>query len=214
MTRFPVLFIPSGAVRCGATLVFFGAERVAAEAFSLAKHPIRCYSVQYMPTIASPVPWHDVEQLIRAGIGVRETARRMGLSEERVKRQCSRKGWLAAAQAPAKALSAAQNALAETTRAVCPQVPTAAEVLAGIGGKTRAALANGLLRASEHVETLEGREVLREAQNVASIVKSASAVHGWQDQDGRSSGPVLVNIDLRGQELPEKPVITVDAPDR
>jgi len=151
---------------------------------------------------AAPINWPEVEQLIRAGVGVRETARQLGLSEERVKRQATRKGWAAAAPSARLArINEQRQALANEAAAIVPGVPTAAEVLAGMGQKTRAALASGILRGSERVATLEPDEIVERAQGLHSLVKSAALVHGWAD-GASHSGPVLVNLDLRGLELP------------
>lgn len=159
---------------------------------------------------ALPIDWPEVKTLALA-IGVREAARRMGLSEEVVKKRCTREGWLQDRHAPAKAMQAAIAAKAEVVRVASPQVPTAAEVLASMGQKTRAALAAGILRGSERVARLDPDEIIERAQGVHSLAKSASLVHGWQDGQ-HHGGQVLVNLDLRGLELPAQTEKACSAP--
>jgi transposase-like protein len=131
--------------------------------------------------------------MVKAGIGVRETARRLGIDEERIKRQVSRKGW--AAMSPPARLASAQSALATVRAEVVPNVPTAADMLAEVNSensrRSRAASLRYSARTLEHAADLDPEIALASAANVASVVKVASVAGGWSDQ---SSGGVSVNI--------------------
>lgn len=152
-----------------------------------------------MSVIASPVPWSEVEQLIRAGIGARETARRLGLSEERVKRMCSRKGWLAPAQEPQRKLDAAKATLVQVTKEVCPHVPTASELLSEMNAKTKAAYSVAALKVAEKAALTDGDELLDRADSHQKWAGIASKVHGWDTQD-RGGHQTVVNIGFLGPQ--------------
>ena len=123
--------------------------------------------------------------MVKAGIGVRETARRLGLDEERIKRQVSRKGWLP--MSPAVKLQQAEQALSVVREELCPQVPTAADMLAEANAdnsrRSRAAALRYSARTLEHAADLDPETALASASDVSSVVKVASVAGGWSDSD-------------------------------
>ena len=123
--------------------------------------------------------------MVKAGIGVRETARRLGIDEERIKRQVSRKGW--AAMSPPARLASAESALATVRAEVVPNVPTAADMLAEVNAdnsrRSRAAALRYSARTLEHAADLDPETALASASDVSSVVKVASVAGGWGDQD-------------------------------
>jgi hypothetical protein len=146
-----------------------------------------------MPTPASAVPWSDVETMVKAGIGVRETARRLGLDEERIKRQVSRKGW--APMSPAVKLQQAEQALSVVREELCPQVPTAADMLAQAnaenGARSRSAALRYSARNLEHLADLPAEEGVLLAPQAASLVKVAATAGDWASSQ---RGNVRINI--------------------
>jgi hypothetical protein len=154
------------------------------------------------------VDWNEVRTLALA-IGVREAARRMNITEGAVMQRSKREGWFRERHEASAALASIGDTRKQliatatgTSVSAVSNTPTAAEILSAMGKNTKAALATGLQRAAEHVADLPGEDILDRAQDVGSLVKSASLVHGWADHDARRDGPMLVNVDLRGLVLP------------
>lgn len=126
---------------------------------------------------ALDVNWGEV-RMLAVQIGVREAARRLDLSEEAVKKRCTREGWLAGLPRNVP--------LPPTMVRSVPNVPSASQImvqeLVQNGQKSRLALSRGLRKAAEHVEHMDGQEILIDAQNIKSTAQSLSLVHGWQNQ--------------------------------
>jgi hypothetical protein len=152
-----------------------------------------------------PVNWEAVRALALV-VGVRESARRMGISEEAVKRRCTREGWLSTPEAKAA------NKLAISQRSgitAAPQMSPAALIqaeIAALGSKTRLSLARGIAKAGEHVETMDGQEIVMDAQNVKAVAQTADLIHGWKD----SSPQVKIRLDLLGS-MTTDPTIEMEA---
>ncbi len=143
--------------------------------------------------VAVPISWEAVKTLA-AVVGVREAARRMGLSEDRVRQRSSREGWMSApgARENAKAALAARTTEKSVTT-LSPAALVHAE-LANLGAKSRVSLARGVAKAAEHVETLSGSDILAESGNVKAIAQTADLVHGWKD----ASPQVKIRLDVLG----------------
>lgn len=163
-----------------------------------------------MPAPASAVPWTDVETMIKAGIGVRETARRLGLSEERVKRMATRRGW--APQSPAAKLDAAQAALQVVRNEVCPHVPTAADALAKVLREaeetTKLGLARGIARASQLVEQQDPATTYETADKLKALTGSAATVFRWSDTV-QQSVRLSIYTGSADVQIEESPVVDV-----
>ena len=139
------------------------------------------------------IPWSDVETMVKAGIGVRETARRLGLDEERIKRQVSRKGWNA--MSPQSRLESAESALATVRAEIVPNVPRAADLLAEAnaenGARSRSAALRYSARGLEHLADLSPDEGILLAAQAASLTKVAATAGEWATA---SRGNVRINI--------------------
>lgn len=153
---------------------------------------------------AVPISWEAVKTLA-AVVGVREAARRMGLSEEQVKKRCTREGWLRTPEARL----ANQMAIAGRsgrTAALVPTVSPSAAIhaeLTALGSKTRLSLARGVSKAANHVETLSGSDILDKSQEIKAVAQTADLVHGWKD----AAPQVKIRLDVLGAST--EPVIDV-----
>ncbi len=128
--------------------------------------------------VALDVDWSSVRTLAVA-VGVREAARRLGLSEEAVMKRCSREGWLAEPEMRAAAARSVQERSSALSACVRSPAQELAKELLALGSKSRIGFARGLAKAASHVETLEGPEMLEKAQEVKATIQSAALVHGW-----------------------------------
>ena len=130
------------------------------------------------------VPWSDVETMVKAGVGVRETARRLGLDEERIKRQV-----------PQSRLESAESALAAVRAEIVPNVPRAADLLAEAnaenGARSRSAALRYSARGLEHLADLSPDEGVLLAAQAASLTKVAATAGEWATA---SRGSVRINI--------------------
>jgi hypothetical protein len=135
-------------------------------------------------------------------VGVRESARRMGISEEAVKKRCTREGWLADPVAREIARKSVQERARMTP--VASMVPKMSPSHAlnleikGLGEKTRLGIARGIAKAAQTVEEMPGAKILEQAQNVKAVAQTASIVHGWDKQ-----GPgfrIKLDVLQNGQE--------------
>lgn len=150
-----------------------------------------CYSGSLMeqkPTPAAPVNWEAVRMLALT-VGVRESARRCGLSEEAVKKRCTREGWLVDPIARESARASVQlrsqlNRPAPASGLVPILSPSAAlsAELAALSGESRVSIARTVAKAGKHFETMDAPSVIADAQNLKSIAQTADLVHGWKDQ--------------------------------
>jgi hypothetical protein len=145
---------------------------------------------------AVPVSWEAVRALAMV-VGVREAARRMGLSEDQVRQRSSREKWLATDQAKrAVAIANAERTGKSLAIPVSPMSPAAliSAELAQLGSKSRLSLARGVAKATEHVENMQGSDILAESGNVKAIAQTADLVHGWKD----SAPQVKIRLDVLG----------------
>lgn len=153
----------------------------------------------------------DALKLMVAEHGVRGTARMLGFDQRQTdafRQRVTRQRWL---QDPAIAQLRAQSGRS-LTRSPDPLIAkmspaqAAAAELASVGAASRLSLARGVKKAAEHVETMNGDEILSKAQEVKAITQTASTIHGWQDQ----SPTVKLRLDILGA-APEAPAIEVES---
>lgn len=119
-------------------------------------------------------------------VGVRESARRMGISEEAVKKRCTREGWLADPAAREIARRSVQERSGLTV-AGSPHLSPVAIIhaeLADLGSKTKLGIARGLARAGDRISEFSGNEVIDNAHEIKSVAQTASLVHSWDRQAG------------------------------
>lgn len=158
-----------------------------------------------MDNVAIPVNWEAVRMLALA-VGVREAARRMDMSEETVKKRCTREGWLASPEARAvnkMAVAQRSGLTVSGSPHLSPSNVFRAELQA-LGEKSRLSIARGIARAGEHVETLSGEQVLGESANIKNVAQTADLVHGWKD----AAPQVKIRLDVLGSS--SEPVIDID----
>lgn len=154
--------------------------------------------------LPQPVNWEAV-RMLAVVVGVRESARRMGLNEEAVKRRCTREGWLKSPEAR----MANKNAIAARSGLTAPQMSPMA-VLAGemkaLGEKTRLGHARAAAAIADHVAQRDAEENLMDMQNVKAAAQHADLVHGWKE----SAPQVKIRLDVLNGSSPE-PVLDVES---
>ena len=149
-----------------------------------------------------PISWEAVRALASV-VGVRESARRMGLSEEAVKRRCTREGWLASPEAKAaNKMAIAQRSGLTVAPQMSPAVLIQQEITA-LGAKSRLSIARGIAKAGEHIETLPGDAILIDSANVKNIAQTADLVHGWKEQPSGSRVRLDVLLSKPGSDVVE-----------
>jgi len=159
-------------------------------------------------TSAAPISWEAVKALAMV-VGVREAARRMELSEEQVKKRCTREGWLS----DPRARLAATNAVALRSGISAP-VPTSpmspaaliAQEMAELNSSTRLGHARAAKAVASHVQTLNGQELLADMSNVKAAAQHASTTFAWADQQPASRVRLEVLL-----AKPEQTTIECDA---
>lgn len=162
-----------------------------------------------MPEALKPISW-DAVRALAAVVGVREAARRMQISEEQVKKRCTREGWLRSPEA--RAANKMAVALRSGSSAPIPVSPMSPDALihaeiTGLGRKTRLSLARGIAKAGEHVEKLQGAAIVEDAQNIKAIAQTADLVHGWKD----STPNVKIRLDVLATPENAGPILDVEA---
>lgn len=127
-----------------------------------------------------PVDWNGVRVLAIA-VGVREAARRCGISEEAAMKRSQREGWLESPETRElnRKLMRENRTLSATVRTVSPAVAMANE-LSNLGAKTRLSIARGIAKAGAHIETMDGQEIVADAQNIKATAQTAQILHGWE----------------------------------
>jgi len=162
-----------------------------------------------MPVAPLPIDRDEVLIVARA-VGLREAARRFGLSENTVKSWSRRAGIDMRSPAEKAAQSAQANlksAKQELLAISAPMHPTAAECLdyRVHGAPTRDALARSARKGAERLASLKPSEVV-EPDNVAALVgitKVAEKVHSWSAGDA-STSPLTLNLAIAiGSKEPE-----------
>lgn len=155
------------------------------------------------------IDWPSV-RMLAITVGVREAARRMGINEYAVLKRSQREQWLATPEARiAAANSVRERSYSALSSAVLTPAQAMAQELAGLGQKSRLSIARGLSKAAEHVETMDGQEVLIDAQNIKSTAQSLSLVHGWQNDKGTT---VKVALSVTGEKTVQSVEVQSDMP--
>jgi hypothetical protein len=128
----------------------------------------------------------------------------MGISEEQVKKRCTREGWLSTPEAKhANQLAVAGRS--GKTAALVPIMSPAAAInaeISSLGSKTRLSLARGIAKAGQHIESMDGQEILMDAQNIKSVAQTADLVHGWKD----SAPQVKIRLDVLSGSADAQPI--------
>lgn len=155
--------------------------------------------------VKTVVNWEAVRMLALT-VGVREAARRMGISEEATMKRSQREGWLSAPEAKQAHAMALQH---RTGITVSPQMSASAILAAemkALNEKTRIGHARAAAKVAEHIQELPAHELLEKAQDVKATAQHADLVHGWKE-----SGPASVKLRLDVVGSAQEPVIDVQA---
>lgn len=158
-----------------------------------------------MADVAKPISWEAVRALAMV-VGVREAARRMGISEEATMKRCQREGWLSTPEAKRAVALAVAERSGITVR---PQMSAGALIqqeIQQLGSSTKLSLARGIAKAGKHVEAMEGVEIVKDAQNIKAIAQTANTIHNWSE----NSPQVKIRLDLLAAQN-ERPVIDVES---
>ena len=129
----------------------------------------------------APVDWrNEARTLIATGLGVRETARQLGLPEDRVKKWASRSG----------IVNEVKQARQVVASVLSPNVPTAAEVLANLGPDSKRLGAIVLNRSLRRFSEMHPDDVIDKADKFKAVVSTGTPLHGW-GADKPAPGPLV-----------------------
>jgi hypothetical protein len=121
--------------------------------------------------------WMQVETAYAAGVGLREIARNMGLPEGTVLAHAKREGWTRGIQS-AKALAKREDA----PLAVTP-VEAVAMSMRQRGERHIERMAGVSERAVDHIETMDGPEILNSVDQIEKLDKVARRTFGLKDDN-------------------------------
>jgi hypothetical protein len=142
------------------------------------------------------VDWPAV-RVLAVAVGVREAARRMGISHDAVRQRSKREAWMASPE------TVTQRALAKPVTSVPPTVLSPADALANVlqehERETKLSLARSARRMAKDAE----QATLREAPYVHKAAQVASITHGWGEKEKNPNAILNVAI-LTGAEKPER----------
>lgn len=155
-----------------------------------------------MPKRYPPQIWNEIRTAHAAGGGLREMARHFGIPEGTVLFRAMKEGW---SEQIRKAREAATQ-----SKQIIPGEKTA-QVLGTLAQKSRIALAKGLHKGAEHVESMTGAAIIEKAPQIASLTRASGQVFAWQD-----SAPPTLRLDviagMRGNEIGIAASVSLDAP--
>jgi hypothetical protein len=135
--------------------------------------------------------WAEIRTAYASGIGLREIARNMGLPEGTVLAHAKRKGWTRQIQS-SKALAKREDALL----AVSP-VEAVAMSMQQRGERHLERMAGVSERGVDHIETMDGPEILDTVDRIEKLDKVARRTFGISDGDAHGAN-VAVNIAILG----------------
>ena len=116
--------------------------------------------------------WEQIKTAYASGIGLREIARNMGIPEGTVLARAKREGWTREIQ-NAKALAKREN----PALAVTP-VEAVAATLAERGQRHLKRMAGVSERGVDHIETMDGPEILNSVDQIEKLDKVARRTFG------------------------------------
>lgn len=154
------------------------------------------------PSVAAPVNWEAVRALAMV-VGVREAARRMGISEAATMQRSKREGWLSSPEArQVNKLAVAQRSGLTAPRQQLSAGAVIQAEIAALGSKTRLSFARATAKVGEHVAELPPEQILADAGNVKAIAQTADLVHGWKD----AAPQVKIRLDVLGSAAESAPI--------
>jgi len=146
--------------------------------------------------------WAEIRTAYASGIGLREIARNMGIPEGTVLARAKREGWTRQIES-SKALAKRED----SALAVTP-VEAVAAALAERGQRHRERMAGVSERGVDHIETMNGPEILNSVDEIEKLDKVARRTFGLKDDNPYSHFTLNVlnmgEAELRiGQGKPE-----------
>lgn len=128
----------------------------------------------------------EAVRLLAIQFGVREAARRSGLSEDRVRQWSSRFNWL-------------QRSTPEQQKAIVTTVTSPGDIMLQELERNGHATKLSLSRFARNAAGKHERGPITKAPLLHKVAQTAAIVHGWQDKQGPQTN-VMVNVALLGVE--------------
>jgi hypothetical protein len=135
--------------------------------------------------------WAEIRTAYASGIGLRELARNMHVSENTVLSRAHREAWTRQIES-AKAIAKRE----ETPLAVTP-VEAVAMSMQQRGERHVERMAGVSERAVDHIETMDGPKILNTVDQIEKLDKVARRTFGLSDSDAHADN-VAVNIAILG----------------
>jgi hypothetical protein len=135
--------------------------------------------------------WAEIRTACASGIGLREMARNMNIPEGTVLARAKREGWTRQIES-AKALVKRENAPLTVT-----PVEAVAATLAERGQRHLKRMAGVSEKAVDHVETMDGPQILNSVDQIEKLDKVARRTFGLSEGDAHGDN-VAVNIAILG----------------
>ena len=146
------------------------------------------YCLRAMRVKIPPETWDQIKTAHASGIGLRELARSMGLREGTVLSRAKRESWTCEIQS-AKALAKREDALAATpVEAVAMSMQQRAE-------RPVQRMAGVSERGVDHVETMDGPEILKSVDEIDTLDKIGRRTFGLNDAQTQVQ-QTLVNVQI------------------
>src|SRR6476661_1698683 len=150
---------------------------------------------QTAPSRVSSERWEQIKTAYASGIGLREIARNMGISEGTVLARAKREGWTGEIQS-AKALAKREDAVAVTP------VEAAAMSMQQRGERHVERMAGVSERGVDHIETMDGPAILNSVDQIEKLDKVARRTFGLKDDNPYSHFSLnVLNIGAFGIEI-------------
>jgi len=135
--------------------------------------------------------WAEIRTAYASGIGLREIARNLGISEGTVLAHAKREGWSQKIRS-AKALAKREDAVLATP------VQAAAMTMQQRGERHLGRMAGVSERGVDHVETMDGSEILKSVDRIDKLDKIGRRTFGLDDGQTQVR-QTLVNVAILDQ---------------
>ena len=122
-----------------------------------------------------PADWEQIKTAYASGIGLREIARNMGIAEGTVLARAQREGWTREIQ-NAKALAKREHSAPAVTA-----TEAVAITMQQRGERHRERMAGVSERGVDHIETMNGNEILNTVDQIEKLDKVARRTFGISD---------------------------------
>jgi hypothetical protein len=128
------------------------------------------------------IDWAVARGMALSGIPLREIARQLGIPPSTVTSRASREAWKISANFGPTNSNHVPLAIRQDLAAASAHTAQAAiNSLREKNSKSRHALASATLKASQHLENLDGKKLVKHSDKLEKVVRSASKVFGWSD---------------------------------